>query len=243
MKPCLEGKELNKQYKNKDRITRSLQNVSFCLYPGEILGIVGESGSGKSTLLKVICGIEKPDSGILLHDGVPYTGAGPKKTGSFLQMVFQDAYGSFDPRMRMEKSLREAGGTNREELLKTISAVGLQEHLLQRKPKNLSGGQCQRMSIARALLMHAKVLLCDEITSALDVTTQAQVIRLLTDLRDSEGVSIMLVSHDLALVSMICDRIMVMKEGVIVEEGKTEEIIRDPRDSYTRRLIDSVLQV
>ena len=91
--------------------------------------------------------------------------------------------------------------------------------------------------------MHAKVLLCDEITSALDVTTQAQVIRLLTDLRDSEGVSIMLVSHDLALVSMICDRIMVMKEGVIVEEGKTEEIIRDPRDSYTRRLIDSVLQV
>ena len=91
--------------------------------------------------------------------------------------------------------------------------------------------------------MHAKVLLCDEITSALDVTTQAQVIRLLTDLRDSEGVSIMLVSHDLALVSMICDRIMVMKEGVIVEEGKTEEIIRDPKDNYTRRLIDSVLQV
>lgn len=241
--PVLSGRQLNKTYTSRDRTVRPLDHVDYDLYPGEILGIVGESGSGKSTLLKVISGIEKPDSGTILHCGKEYTGAGPEKTGRFLQMIFQDAYGSFDPRMSLEKSLREGTDANREELIRIIEEVGLTEEMLARRPRNLSGGQCQRMSIARALFSHAGILLCDEITSALDVTTQAQVIRLLTDVRDAEGVSVILVSHDLALVSMICDRIMVMKDGRVMECGRTADVISNPSDPYTRRLLDGVITV
>lgn len=239
----LSGRDLNKEYTSRDRKVRPLQHVDFDLYQAEILGIVGESGSGKSTLLKVISGIEKPDSGVLYHLDKEYTGSRPEKTGKFLQMVFQDAYGSFDPKMSMEKSLKEGNGSDRNEIVRVIGEVGLNEDLLGRRPRHLSGGQCQRMSIARALLSHAEVLLCDEITSALDVTTQAQVIKLLTEIRDMENVSIILVSHDLALVSMICDRIMVMKDGIVVEEGKTEDVITRPSDEYTRKLLNSIIAV
>ena len=239
----LSGRDLNKEYISRDRKVRPLQHVDFDLYQAEILGIVGESGSGKSTLLKVISGIEKPDSGRLYHQEKEYTGSGPEKTGRFLQMVFQDAYGSFDPKMNMEKSLKEGTGSDRKEIIRVIGEVGLSEELLSRRPRHLSGGQCQRMSIARALLSHADVLLCDEITSAVDVTTQAQVIKLLMEIRDAENVSIILVSHDLALVSMICDRIMVMKDGIVVEEGKTEDVITRPSDEYTRKLLNSIIAV
>ncbi len=239
----LSGRDLNKEYTSRDRKVRPLQHVDFDLYQAEILGIVGESGSGKSTLLKVISGIEKPDSGRLYHQEKEYTGSGPEKTGRFLQMVFQDAYGSFDPKMNMEKSLKEGTGSDRKEIIRVIGEVGLSEELLSRRPRHLSGGQCQRMSIARALLSHADVLLCDEITSALDVTTQAQVIKLLMEIRDAENLSIILVSHDLALVSMICDRIMVMKDGIVVEEGKTEDVITRPSDEYTRKLLNSIIAV
>lgn len=239
--PVLSGRDLNKEYKSKDRIVRPLQHVDFELYPGEILGIVGESGSGKSTLLKMVSGIEKPDSGKILYNGVDYTGSKPEKTGKFLQMIFQDAVGSFDPKMSMEKSLQEGSSVGKEEMHRILSEVGLSEELLKRRPKHLSGGQCQRMSIARALLSHAKILLCDEITSALDVTTQAQVIKLINEVRDAEDVAIMFVSHDLALVSMICDRVMVMKDGIVVESGPTDKVINDPQDPYTRKLLDSIL--
>lgn len=239
----LSGKDLNKKYISRNREVRPLQHVDFELEQGEVLGIVGESGSGKSTLLKVISGIERLDSGRLYYLDKEYTGQGPEKTGKFLQMIFQDAYGSFDPRMTMEKSLREGSDASREEILRVIEEVGLTEDLLARRPRHLSGGQCQRMSIARALLSHAGVLLCDEITSALDVTTQAQVIRLLMEIRDKEQVSIMLVSHDLALVSMICDRIMVMKDGIVVDNGETAKVISEPSSDYTRKLLESVITI
>ena len=224
-------------------MARPLQDVDFDLYPGEILGIVGESGCGKSTLLKVICGIEKPDSGQLCYKGRDYTGSKPEKTGSFLQMIFQDAYGSFDPRMTMQRALREAPGFEDQEMLRVIREVGLAEDLLGRRPRGLSGGQCQRMSVAMALLSQAGILLCDEITSALDVTTQAQVIRLINQIREKEGVSIMFVSHDLALISQISDRIIVMKDGVIVESGETASVIHSPREEYTKTLLGSVMAV
>ena len=241
--PVLSGRQLNKTYVSSGRKVQPLRDVSFELYPGDILGVVEESGSGKSTLLRAVSGIEKPDSGHLYQNGREYTGSGPEQTGKFLQMIFQDAYGSFDPRMSMEKSLMEGAVADRNEVLRIINEVGLAEELLSRRPRHLSGGQCQRMSIARALLSHASVLLCDEITSALDVTTQAQVIRLLTDVRDLEGVSIMFVSHDLALVSMICDRIMVMKDGQIVEQGITREVIDSSSDPYTQKLLSSIITV
>ena len=237
----LSGRDLNKEYTSRDRKVRPLQHVDFDLYQAEILGIVGESGSGKSTLLKVISGIEKPDSGRLYHQEKEYTGSGPEKTGRFLQMVFQDAYGSFDPKMNMEKSLKEGTGSDRKEIIRVIGEVGLSEELLSHRAKGASGSTV--FCGARALLSHADVLLCDEITSALDVTTQAQVIKLLIEIRDAENVSIILVSHDLALVSMICDRIMVMKDGIVVEEGKTEDVITRPSDEYTRKLLNSIIAV
>lgn len=245
--PILSGRKLNKSYTNRIgrevSVVQPLQDVDFDLYPGEILGIVGESGCGKSTLLKVVCGIEKPDSGQVFHKGEDYTGSKPEKTGDFIQMVFQDAYGSFDPRMTMQKALREAPGFEEQEMLRVIREVGLPEHLLGRRPRGLSGGQCQRMSVARALLSNAEILLCDEITSALDVTTQAQVIRLIREIREKENVSIMFVSHDLALVSQISDRIIVMKDGVIVETGETASVIGSPAEEYTKQLLNSVMAV
>jgi peptide/nickel transport system ATP-binding protein len=145
--------------------------------------------------------------------------------------------------MSMEKSLLEGSDAGRDEVVRVIREVGLDEEFLSRRPRHLSGGQCQRMSIARALLSHASVLLCDEITSALDVTTQAQVIKLLTEVRKAENVSIILVSHDLALVSMICDRIMVLRRGAIVDSGKTSDVIGNPSDDYTKKLLDSIIDV
>ena len=124
-----------------------------------------------------------------------------------------------------------------------LKKVGLEPELLERKPRQLSGGQCQRMSIARALLAHVDVLLCDEITSALDVTTQAQVVKLLLDLRLKEGLSLVFVSHDLALVSQLCDRVMVLKDGVCVETGDTKTVITQPKDAYTKLLLENVITV
>ena len=237
----LEGKNLNKTFKSKDKDTIALCDVSFYLEEGEVLGIVGESGSGKSTLLKIISGLEKADSGELLHEGNDYNGIGPRHTGAFLQMIFQDAKSSFDSRLSMEKSLLESGrGMNdKKKLLELIKMVGLSEELLSRKPGKLSGGQCQRMSIARAFYSGARILLCDEMTSALDVSSQAQVMKIMNDLKAEGKLSAIFVSHDIALVSTICDRIMVLKDGRCVEQGKTTDIISDPSDEYTRMLIES----
>ena len=142
----------------------------------------------------------------------------------------------------MRRSLSETGARSEQEILAMIEKVGLQPELLARRPGRLSGGQCQRMSIARALLARVKILLCDEITSALDVTIQAQVVRLLKELRETEELSMIFVSHDLALVSSLCDRIMVIRQGVCVEEGTAAQVIGAPRHSYTKELLASVME-
>ena len=239
----LRGQNITKKYKSNGRKVQALSGLDFSLHQGEILGIVGESGSGKSTLLKIICGMEKPDEGQLFHQNEEYTGSHTDKTGRFLQMVFQDAYGSFDPRMTMRQSLLEIQHATMDEILDILKKVGLEPELLERKPRQLSGGQCQRMSIARALLSHVDILLCDEITSALDVTTQAQVVKLLLDLRRKEGLSLVFVSHDLALVSQLCDRVMVLKDGECVEAGDTKTVITQPKDAYTKLLLENVITV
>ncbi len=239
----LVGKNLNKCYVDKGRKLQALKGVDFQLKEGEILGIVGESGSGKSTLLRHVSCLERPDKGTLSYRGEEYTGKSPAFAGKFLQMIFQDAQMSFDPRMKMKKAVVEAScGCNHDKLLEILKAVGLDESLLEKKAGNMSGGQCQRMSIARALCSDVKILLCDEITSALDVTTQAQVVALLQKIRESEGLSIIFVSHDLALVSMLCDRIMVMKNGECVEEGETSKVLGNPQHEYTKELLDNLIQ-
>lgn len=237
----LEGKNLNKTFREKAKTTVALSEVNFCLNKGEVLGVVGESGSGKTTLLKAIAGMVKLDQGSLFYNGREYTGQKPRQTGQFLQMIFQDANSSFDPRMVMAKSLMESGRKEKdpERIRQLVQLVGLEEELLQRKPAALSGGQCQRMAIARAFYSDAQILLCDEMTSALDVSTQARVLELLQDLKKEGRLSAVFVSHDIALVSMLCDRIMVMKDGKCVEEGETSAVIRNPSDDYTRTLIES----
>ena len=220
---------------------KALNDVSIQMKEGEVLGIVGESGSGKRTLLRVASGLEKPDSGELLYKGRDYTGSSPRQTGEFLQILFQDAESSFDPRMTMERSIMEAGRgkKDKEELLKLVKMAGLDEELLKRKPGKLSGGQCQRMAIVRAFYSGAEILLCDEMTSALDVSTQAQVMQIMQRLKKEGKLSAVFVSHDIALVSEICDRIMVMKDGRCVEEGETPEVIGSPKDDHTKELIES----
>ena len=263
-----------------------MRDISFYLNEKEFLGIVGESGSGKSTLLRLIAGLERPDSGILTYRGDEYQYRKAGYAGQFLQMIFQDAYGSFDPRLRMGDQMEEVrrrksrniasdSGRFAETLTENSGKTGastelsglpeetgtlaenngksrtsselrgllketlLDEGLLKKRPRELSGGQCQRMSIVRALYSGAEIILCDEMTSALDVTAQAQIVRIFGRLREMRSFSSIIVSHDIALVHAMCDRIMVMKDGHIVEEGKTSEVIRNPKDEYTKQLIMS----
>ncbi len=240
----LEGNHLSKKFIDKDKETDALKDVSFTLNEGEVLGIVGESGSGKSTLLKMISGIISPDEGKLFYKGNEYTGKTPRQTGEFLQYIFQNPAGSFDPKLSMEKSVIEGGrgSKDKERILEIMDEVGLERGLLKRRPAELSGGQCQRMSIARALYSKAGILLCDEVTSALDVSTQAQITALLQKLKNMQELSLIFVSHDIALVRMLCDRVMVMKDGQVVEKGITADVIKNPKEDYTKLLIDSAIK-
>ena len=244
----LEGKGLPTLYRKQNTTIEALRDVDFRLKKGEILGLAGESGSGKSTLLTLIAGLEPPSAGSILLHGRELRPDRPKEDYRMMQMIFQNASASFHPRRTILDSITETVHSLRGKAAKVDAAalsalVGLSPELMMRYPRQLSGGQCQRFAIARAMAVSPDVLLCDEITSALDVTTQAQVIRLINGLRETENVSVMFVSHDLALVSMICDRIMVMKDGVIVEEGPTRKVIGDPKDPYTKKLLDSILSV
>lgn len=242
----LEGKDLCKRYRRRDAAVDALDGVSFSLREGEILGIVGESGSGKSTLLRLISGLEPPDAGELLLDGKPLPARRKKEDRRAMQMIFQDAAGSFHPRRRIADSIRETVhnlcARGQEPDWQSLCAmVQLPPALADRYPRDLSGGQCQRFAIARAMAVQPRILLCDEITSALDVSSQAQILRLLDDLHREKNMAVIFVSHDLAVVSSLCDRIMVMRNGRAVEEGSARQIVEDPKEEYTRQLIGSVL--
>ena len=262
----LEINDLSKSYKSADSIQHALKGVNLTLEKGEILGIVGESGSGKSTLLKMISGLEAPDSGQIKLHGKSLSMRRTKEEYRMMQMIFQNAVASFHPRRSIEASIKEAMRNllGKQDLLekqnenniekednpekeidieKWTAQVGLTPDLLKRRPGKLSGGQCQRFAIARAIAVKPEILLCDEITSALDVSTQDQILKLLNKICRDMGTSAIFVSHNLAVVSSLCDRIMVMKDGVVVEEGDATQIIRQPKEEYTKRLIESVLEI
>ena len=244
----LEGKNISKRYRRRDVSVDALSDVSFVLNEGEILGVVGESGSGKSTLLRQISGLEVPDSGELLLDGRPLGAKRTKENYRAMQMIFQDAVGSFHPRRKVADSIRETvhnlcGGNEEPDWQTLCAMVQLPLELAERYPRDLSGGQCQRFAIARAMAVHPRILLCDEVTSALDVSSQAQVLRLLADLHRSKNMSMIFVSHDLAVVRSICDRVMVMYRGKVVEEGDVRAVIHAPREDYSKKLISSILEV
>ena len=244
----LEGKELEKRYRGHDAAIEALKGVDFRLDDGEILGIAGESGSGKSTLLKLIAGLEPPTAGTLSLHGKPLRFRRAKGEYRAMQMIFQNAAASFNPRRTIldsiTRTVRSLRGRGEEVDAEALSAmVNLSPELMRRYPRQLSGGQCQRFAIARAMAVRPEILLCDEITSALDVSSQAQILRLILDICRERNTGAIFVSHDLAVLRCLCDRVMVMRGGAVVEQGDIGQVIQAPRQDYTRRLVESVLQI
>lgn len=251
MEPILEVKGLKKTFHQRGKKDfTAVDGISFTLYPGEILGIVGESGSGKSTVAKLITRLIDLTEGEIILEGQNITqlkGSALKSIYSKLQMVFQTPVGSFDPRKTLGNGIGESlknKGVSKTEIRKRVVTLleqcGLSEEFADRYPHQVSGGQCQRAAIARALAVEPKVIICDEATSALDVTVQKQVIELLQTLKAGKDLSYLFICHNLGLVQQFCDRLIVMKDGRIVETGLPDEVIMNPQNEYTKMLIDSV---
>ena len=221
----------------------AVQELSLTVERGESFGLVGESGSGKSTVLRAMCGLAKIASGVVRIDGKPVASPRSAEFYRTVQMVFQDPYGSLHPRHTIDKALSEPvaiHGLDRAEarIEKALEEVGLGAGFRFRYPHQLSGGQRQRVAIARALILEPKVLLLDEPTSALDASIQAEVLNLLERLRAERGLTYLLVSHDLAVVSHMCSRLLVMQHGKTVESLTREALqAHNPKEAYTRELL------
>ena len=254
MEPVLKVENLTKVYTRKGHPdVTAVDHIGFELYPGECLGLIGESGSGKTTVVNMITRLLDSSEGRIVLDGEDITrlsGKGLRKAYSKMQMVFQTPTDSFDPRCTLGdgigESLRNLGmgrAETKQEVERLLTECGLTPEFASRYPHQVSGGQCQRAAIARALAVKPKLLICDEATSSLDVTIQEEIVALLNDLRWKKGtdLSILFICHDIALVQQFCNRVLVLYKGKIVELGIPDEIIRNPKDPYTKRLIDSIL--
>ncbi len=230
---------------------RAVDNVSFSLAGGETLGLVGESGSGKSTTAYCVLQLVPPTEGSITFMGVDLVNcerSALKDVRREMQIVFQDPYSSLDPRMSIASIIAEplvvhrVGDrySRRQRVLELLDLVGMPSDIGHRSPGEFSGGQRQRMAIARALALNPKLVICDEPTSSVDVSVQAQIINLLKDLQDELGLSYLFISHDLSIVYTMSDRIAVMQRGEIVEIGQAEQVFREPVHHYTRTLLSSV---
>ncbi len=226
----------------------ALDGVDLDLQRGEVLAVVGESGSGKSTLAKLLVGSEVPTSGEVWLDGEPVAARRRGEAARRIQMVFQDPYSSLNPRLSIGTVLGELLGFHRivpraeieEESKRLLALVGLDEDALTAYPSQFSGGQRQRLAIARALAVRPDVLIADEPVSALDVSVQATILDLLANLRDELGLSVLFIAHNLAVVQHLSQRVAVMYLGRIVEVGTAEQLFTNPSHPYTRALISSI---
>ncbi|MFE3514105.1 dipeptide ABC transporter ATP-binding protein [Streptomyces sp. NPDC059166] len=222
------------------------QEVSFALHAGETVGLVGESGSGKSTVARIAMGLLPPDSGTVTLGGGPWSALPERRRRPLrhrVQLVHQNPYGTLDPRFTVARALAEAlprHPDRRDRARELLDLVGLDDDHLPRRPHQLSGGQRQRVAIARALATGPEVLVCDEPVSALDASVQDQVLRLLEDLRERLGLALLFISHDLGVIRRISDRVLVMKDARVVEEGTAAQVLSDPRHPYTRALLTAV---
>ena len=249
--PVLEARDLTKSFIGPDRVRRTVvSRAGFELHEGETVGIVGESGSGKSTSARLVLGLETPDSGEVYFDGLPWSGISRKARRQVrreVAVVYQDPLSSFDPRWTVERIIADNVGPTYSttaarvaRVLELLDQVGLDQAVLRRKPLTLSGGQRQRVAIARALAADPRVIVLDEAVSALDVSVQAQVLDLLSALQNRLGLSYLFISHDLGVIRHMSDRIVVMKEGRIVEQGDAEQLFTDPQHPYTQELLASM---
>ena len=246
---------LNKTFHTKgtmfkpSRTVNACKDINFIVHRGETLGIVGESGSGKSTLVKCLIRLEDPDSGSVIIDGSDIAQFTPKLLHPYrksIQIVFQDPYGSLNPRRTIGDQLVEGPvnfGENRahamERAKKLMEIVRLEQDALYRYPSQFSGGQRQRICIARALMVEPEVLIADEAVSALDVSVQKEVLKLLNEIRDKMGLTVLFITHDLRVAAQICDNLVVMQNGEIVERGNVDEVFGHPKHDYTKKLLSA----
>lgn len=232
----------------------AVRNVNFTVARGEVVGLVGESGSGKSTLARAIMQLRLPDSGRILLNGTDLTALSPRElrlARRKFQMIFQDPYASLNPRMTVFDALAEPMLAHKlvprdmlqNEVNRLMDEVGLERRLIRNYPHEFSGGQRQRIAIARALAVKPQLIVADEAVSALDVTIQAQILQLLIGLTQKHKLALLFISHDLSVVRYISDRILVMREGEVVEQGETERVFREPSHSYTRTLLAALPKI
>lgn len=252
--PVLELSHLRKAYRRSGvSDCAAVCDVSLSVRAGECVGLVGESGSGKTTIARLALRLDDADTGnILLHgrDVTHWKGARLKPFYRSVQAIFQDPVGSFDPRRTLGASvaegLRNAGisrGEAFKRALELMESCGLTTSIADRYPREVSGGQCQRAAIARALTLDPEVLVCDEATSALDAMAQKRVIELLGRLRRERGLGVLFICHDIALVNKMCDRVVVLDRGRVVEEGPTDQVLRGPQSDAARALLLAAVQI
>lgn len=250
MQEILKVSSIKKTFSKNGKKNIVLDDISFTVKKGQCIGIVGESGCGKSTIAKIILGLLNFDEGEISLEGNklnPKNKIRLKEIQGKIQMVFQMPTESFNPRIKIGKSIKESmkktlTSTEKEAKLKKLfNECNLSYDLLDRYPKEVSGGQCQRAAIARALGSDPQLLICDEATNALDVTIQYNIMKLLKNIQKNREMAILFICHDIALVQRFCDYVLVMDKGKIIEEGTPNEIIFNPRQIFTKKLISSVI--
>jgi oligopeptide/dipeptide ABC transporter ATP-binding protein len=250
MSVLLEVRDVSKAFTLKDGVVNACNNVNLKIHSGEILGLVGESGSGKTTMSNLILGLEKPDQGEILFKGQSVAEIFKKDEKIFrrgVQAVFQQPLLALDSLQTIERSVTEPlivhgvgdRASRKARVRELFEVVGLDESFLHRYPNQLSGGQLQRVNIARALVLNPELLICDEAVSALDVSVQAQIINLFLEIQSKLGVALLFISHDLEVVRYLADRIAVMYAGNVVEESETDALVVNPLHPYSRALLSA----
>ena len=257
MSVLIRGRGLTRRYPTakthlfeKQAFTTGLEDADIDVREGSAVGLIGESGSGKSTLVRLLLALDTPSAGTLEFDGRPVDASASARSLHWLRrqtgIVFQDPYASLDPRMSVGRIVGEplwaleVEGDRRARVRAVLEDVGLEADMADRFPHEFSGGQRQRIALARAIVHRPRLLVGDEPLSALDVTVRAQILELLGELRVRDGLTLLMVSHDIGVVQNLCDEVVVMKDGHIVEEGPTEKVLLQPQVSYTRRLLASI---